>query len=43
MFSKLVLGDNSKMQNNVTIQSIEDPMKICCIMVEVSSNKIENA
>ena len=43
MFSKLLLGDNSEMQNNVTIQSIEDPMNISCIMVEVSSNKIENA
>jgi len=41
MFSRLVLGDNSEKQNNVSIQSIEDPMKISCIMVEVSFNKSE--
>ena len=39
MFSRLVLGDKTEKQNNVSIQSIEDPMKISCIMVEVSSNK----
>lgn len=39
LFSRLVLGDNTEKQHNVSIQSIEDPMKISCIMVEVSFNK----
>jgi hypothetical protein len=41
MFSRMVVGDNLEKQNNVSIQSIEDPMKISCVMVEVSFNKPE--